>query len=64
MVHMKQNFFKKEREFYLSQHEDYNSGDSLSESSEGNSLVVQWLGLYPFTTKGTGSNPGQGIKVQ
>ena len=29
----------------------------------GNSLVVQWLGLYAFTVEGTGSGSGQGIKI-
>ena len=28
----------------------------------GSSLVVQWLGLCVFTTKGTGWIPGQGTK--
>ena len=29
----------------------------------GNSLVVQWLGLYAFTAKGSGSISGQGTKI-
>ena len=29
----------------------------------GNSLVVQWLGLYTLTAKGQGSTPGWGTKV-
>ena len=29
----------------------------------GNSLAVQWLGLYPLTAKGQGSIPGWGTKV-
>ena len=29
----------------------------------GNSLVVQWLGLYSFTAKGQGSIPGRGTKI-
>ena len=30
---------------------------------EGNSLVVQWLGLPAFSGKGTGSIPGWGTKI-
>ena len=30
---------------------------------EGNSLVVQWLGLHAFSGKGTGSIPGWGTKI-
>ena len=29
----------------------------------GNSLAVQWLGLYTLTVKGLGSIPGRGIKI-
>ena len=29
----------------------------------GDSLAVQWLGLYNFTVKGMRSNPGQGAKT-
>ena len=29
----------------------------------GNSLVVQWLGLYTFTTEGMGLIPGWGTKI-
>ena len=29
----------------------------------GNSLVVQWLGLFAFTAKDLGSIPGQGTKI-
>ena len=29
----------------------------------GNSLAVQWLGLYTFNAVGAGSIPGQGIKI-
>ena len=29
----------------------------------GNSLVVQWLGLYAFAVEGTGSGSCQGIKI-
>ena len=29
----------------------------------GNSLVIQWLGLCTFTTKGLGSIPGWGTKI-
>ena len=29
----------------------------------GDFLVVQWLGLWAFTAKGTGSIPGQGTKI-
>ena len=28
------------------------------------SLVAQWLGFYTSTSWGTGSIPGQGIKIQ
>ena len=28
-----------------------------------NSLMVQWLELHVFTTKGMGSTPGQGTKI-
>ena len=31
--------------------------------SQGNSLVVQWLGLCTFTAEGLGSIPGQGTKI-
>ena len=31
--------------------------------SQGNSLVVQWLGLCAFTAEGPGSIPGQGTKI-
>ena len=31
--------------------------------NEGNSLVVQWLGLCVFTAKGTGSIPVLGTKI-
>ena len=31
--------------------------------STGNSLVVQWLGLYAFTAKGAGSTPDWGTKI-
>ena len=30
---------------------------------QGNSLVVQWLGLFTFAAKGPGSVPGQGTKI-
>ena len=30
----------------------------------GNSLVAQWLAFYTSTSWGTGSIPGQGIKIQ
>ena len=29
----------------------------------GNSLVVQWLGLWALTAKGLGLIPGQGTKI-
>ena len=29
----------------------------------GTSLVVQWLGLHPSTTRGMGSIPGWGTKI-
>ena len=29
----------------------------------GNSLAVQWLGLYSFTAKGLSSTFGQGTKI-
>ena len=29
----------------------------------GTSLVVQWLGLYASTARGTGLIPGQGTKI-
>ena len=29
----------------------------------GNSLTVQWLGLYTFTAEGSGSVPGRGTKI-
>ena len=32
-------------------------------SPNGNSLVVQWLGLCAFTAGGTGSIPGWGTKI-
>ena len=31
--------------------------------NEGNSLVVQWLGLHAFTAKGRGSIPVLGTKI-
>ena len=34
---------------------------SLKLLSAGNSLEVQWLGLFDLTAKGTGSVPGWGI---
>ena len=33
------------------------------EVKDGNSLVVQCLGLHTFTAKGVGSIPGQGTKI-
>ena len=32
-------------------------------STEGNSLVVQWLGLSAFTAKSVSSVPSQGTKI-
>ena len=29
----------------------------------GTSLVIQWLGVFPFTAEGVGSIPGQGTKI-
>ena len=29
----------------------------------GNSLAVQWFGLYTFTAEGMGLIPGRGIKI-
>ena len=31
--------------------------------NEGNSLVVQWLGLHAFTAKNLGSVPGQETEI-
>ena len=31
--------------------------------SIGNSLVVQWLGLFTFNAEGMGSIPGRGTKI-
>ena len=33
------------------------------EEEEGNSQVVQWLGLHTFTAKRPGSIPGRGTKI-
>ena len=33
------------------------------EVKDGNSLVVQWLGLSAFTAVGPGSIPGQGTRI-
>ena len=33
------------------------------ENNRGNSLMVQWLGLYASTAGGTGSIPDQGSKI-
>ena len=38
------------------------SQEKDSESGSGNSLVVQWLGLYALIAEGLGSIPGQGTK--
>ena len=32
-------------------------------TKEGNSLVLQWLGLCAFTAEVSGSTPGQGTKI-
>ena len=32
-------------------------------SRDGNSLVVQWLGLHALTAEGPGSIPGRGTKI-
>ena len=39
------------------------SSAKKKKKSIGNSLAVQWLGLWALTTKGLGSIPGQGIKI-
>ena len=31
--------------------------------TDGNSLEVQWLGLYTLTAEGSGSIPGQETKI-
>ena len=36
---------------------------NLNSVTPGNSLVVQLLGLCPFTAEDAGSIPGQGIKI-
>ena len=33
------------------------------ENPGGDSLVVQWLELHPFTVGGMGSTPGQGTEI-
>ena len=37
--------------------------NTLAKVSVLSFLSVQWLGLYAFTQRGTGSLPGQGTKI-
>ena len=39
------------------------SSFSYKDTSPGNSLVVQWIGLCAFTAKGQGSIPARGTKM-
>ena len=42
---------------------DIHCNDDIYKIKEGNSLVVQWLGLIAFTAEGPGSFPGRGTKI-
>ena len=56
----------KERDGGCQRGTSYSSTDVVSEWNEhslGNSLVVQWLGLWAFTAVGLTSIPGQGTEI-
>ena len=49
--------------FFLSTHLRFSGWRQIDKRRIGNSLVVQWLGLYTFTAEGVGSIPTLGTKI-